>query len=397
MSLKERLKIKLNPAFYWRAGLWLCCIAFVGLSVCLWLNASTETADALASSRRIIIRLSDGSFEKIGNPEIAAEAAEPGANATPTAEIQETATETANFTATETATASGTAVKPPAEITPAPEAPVPSNTAIVPLNPIKDTLREKLSVGTLPIIAPDGTKPWRYYAKPYALKGNHPMIAILVTGLGQNKSVTGSALKLPENISLSFSPYAKDAGTWSNAARATGHEVLLDIPMEPTNYPASDPGPHGLLVGKSAGENATHLQWLLGRTQGYTGFATAPNEAYSQNDTNFRLTLELLNVRGLMLAMPHEPVRTETRQILDDSKIAYTVADIVLDEELSSEAIQERLTALEKQATRRGYAVGYTRGMPLTILEIANWSATMEERGYTLVPVTYVTSLKFKQ
>ncbi len=413
MSLKDRLKIKLNPAFYWRMCLWLCCIAFAAFSVMLWLGARAETTDALNSSRRIIIKLADGSFEKPPQPEAMPEAP-PGAGgetATPTSDAT-TATSTAVATATPTATAEATptamatptptaviVATPTVTVTlpaPEPDAPVPNSTAVVPLNPVKESMREKLSVGTLPIIGPEG-KPWHYYSKPYALQGNHPMIAILVTGLGQTRNVTSAAIKLPENISLSFSPYAHDVGTWSNSARATGHEVFIDLPMEPTNYPASDPGPYGLLTSKSKEENVAHLQWLMGRIQGYAGFATPNNETYSQSDENFKLTLELINSRGLMLFMPHEPVRKETKQIMDDSKIAYTIADAVLDEELSSEAIQERLTALEKAATKHGYAVGYARGIPLTMTELAAWSAKLEERGFTLVPLTYVTSRKFKQ
>lgn len=396
MSLKDRLRSKLNPAFYWRASLWFFCACSLLLVIALWLNASGETADALASGRRIIIRLSDGAFEKqAGAPENAPET--PEAEAAP-APVAQTASPTASAAVDATATATKTPAAPmELAAAPPPEAPVPNSTAAVPLNPIKDSLREKLSVGILPIIASDGTKPWHYYAKPYALKGNHPMIAILVTGLGQNKNVTTAAIKLPENVSLSFSPYPKDVGTWSNAARATGHEVFLDLPLEPTNYPASDPGPHGLLVGKSPEENAIHLQWLLGRIQGYVGFVTPNNESYSQNEQNFKATMELINVRGLMLAMPHEPVRVETKQLMDDSKIPYTLADVVLDEDLSAEGIQERLTSLEKQATKRGFAVGYTRGIPLTIQELAQWTAKMEDRGYTLVPITYITSRKYKQ
>ena len=167
--------------------------------------------------------------------------------------------------------------------------------------------------------------------------------------------------------------------------------------MEPSNYPASDPGPYGLLAGKSAEENTASLQWLLGRVQGYIGFATYSNEVYSQNDANFKKTLELLNTRGLMLVMPHEPARKETKQLLDSSKIPYTIADVMLDEELSSDAIQARLTALEKAATKRGFALAYTRGIPLTLQELAIWSAKLEERGYTLVPATYITNHQFKQ
>lgn len=392
MSLKERLRLKLNPAFYWRMAFWACLGTVLIMTVLLWFRAAQETEDALNSGRRIIIRLSDGAFERALPPE---EAPPPEEMPAPGADPETPAPDPAH-PAQDPAGAAAAGPDAGADTAGAPPEPPLTPTARIPLNPVKEALREKSSAGILPVIAADGTRPWRHYAKPYTLKGNHPMIAVAVTGLGQNRKVAAGAIHLPENISLSFSPYAKDVETWSNSARATGHEVLLDLPLEPTNYPASDPGPYSLMTDKSAEENTARLQWLLGRAQGYIGFATPHNEAYSLSDAHFKLTLELLNARGLMLFMPHEPVRKETKQVLDNSKTAYTLADMVLDEELSSEAIQARLTALEKTATRRGYAIGYARGIPLTLRELAAWSAKLEERGFTLVPLTYITSRKFK-
>lgn len=371
---------------------------FAGL---IWLRAAEETADATAAGRRIIIRLSDGSFEMVlptslppenpgETPPAQPPSETPAASNSPTGEATATATvatETAKASAESPATATAPAALAEA---PPPEAPMPTNTAAIPLNPVKDALREKLSIGTLPIIAKDGTKPWEYYAKPYKPGSNNHLVAIVITGLGQSKNATLAAIKLPENITLSFSPYPKDAGTWSNSARASGHEVMLDMPLEPSNYPATDPGPHGLFAGKSSDKNAANLQWLMARTQGYIGFAAASNEVYSQNDDNFKNTLELLNLRGLMLVLPHAPARKETSQIITASKLPTTTADIMLDEELTPEGIQTRLSALEKTATRRGYAVAYTHAVPLVIQQLAAWSEKLETRGYSLAPVSYV-------
>ena len=389
MSLKDKLKIKLNPAFYWRTTFWLGCIITLIMLGLLWLSSADETTDAINNGRRLIIRLNDGSFEKAPPTDPTPETP-PENTATPTATKPESPA--AEITATPTATSTAQA---PIEL-PA-EEPVPTSTAAIPLKPINDKLREKLSIGILPIISPDGTKPWRHYSKPYTHESNHPMIAIVVTGLGQNKNMTTNAINLPENISLSFSPYAKDVTTWSNSARAKGHEVLLDLPLEPTNYPASDPGPQGLLIGNSSEENAIRLRWNFGRIQGYIGFTSPTNESFSQNDNIFKLLLDQINARGLMLAMPHEPAHKESIQLLDNSKIAYNFADTILDEELSSEAIQMRLTALEKIAAKRGYAVGYTRAIPITMSELEKWSTKLEENGYILVPLSHIVSQKFKQ
>src|SRR3546814_1479416 len=52
-----------------------------------------------------------------------------------------------------------------------------------------------------------------------------------------------------------------------------GHEVLIDLPMEPTTFPNEDPGPQALLTGLTPQENLDRLDWVLGRGSAYVGVA----------------------------------------------------------------------------------------------------------------------------
>ncbi len=47
--------------------------------------------------------------------------------------------------------------------------------------------------------------------------------------------------------------------------------MLLQIPLEPDNYPTEDPGPHTLLTTLPPEENMKRLQWLMSRYTGYVG------------------------------------------------------------------------------------------------------------------------------
>lgn len=431
MAKKNGAASESRNATFWRVGLWLLsglCVIIIGT---IWYSGKGETQDALISGRRLIIHLDTGAIEgkqvaseTLGSPaqakpgpqpesapeskpetkpeskaeskaESKPESAEsPVANSSP-----ESATESAAESETESESQpapheSGEAAQPPASPTLADTMSI--KPAAVPLAAINPSLQEQTSVGTLPRTGPKGLKPWRYYAKPYSHKGHLPTIAVLITGLGQNKSVSEGAIRLPENFSLSFSPYARELSSWTNAARIAGHEILLDLPLEPSNFPASDPGPYGLLIGKGDQENANRMQWLMSRIEGYTGFVTPQNEAFSANSAAFKALLDLLSSRGLMIVMEHEPAKNETKKILDASTTPYTIADIRIDEELSESAIKARLEALEKLASKRGYAVGIAQSYPLTIQQLQAWSDELEKNGYTLVPITFITGLKFQ-
>ena len=58
----------------------------------------------------------------------------------------------------------------------------------------------------------------------------------------------------------------------STRARETGHEVILQIPMEPFDYPDNDPGTaHAAHLDRQREQNLDRLHWLMSRFQGYVG------------------------------------------------------------------------------------------------------------------------------
>lgn len=454
-----RLKEKLVPskASLWKMALTLSASACVTLGVMLWLSGAKDTEEAFDSGRRVLmVRATQALVGKKNSTqppkaeEVKKEEPKPEVPGTETpspaspAEGEEKKPgeepPTTEAPATEEpkqpgevkveekppAPAEGEEKKPeekpvekPAEAPPAPaketkivpgeelpmaqmpedtDVPDESVTIVPSKNPLPDMnekLVEKREVGSLPVIGSDGTKPWHYYAKPFDRKGKQPMIAIIITGLGHSKRVTEKALMLPENFTLSFSPYARGVSSWAATARLTAHEKMVDLPMEPSNYPASDPGPYGLIIDKGLQENENRLQWLMSRFGGHIGFVTPNNEVYTHNEEALKVLLQSLANRGLMLVLAHEPAKTETKETLDTSSTANIISDMLVDEELLDTAIQTRLVALEQIATRRGFAVGIATATPLSIEQLRQWSDTLESKGIILVPVSAIAKLRF--
>src|SRR6185312_4528635 len=114
------------------------------------------------------------------------------------------------------------------------------------LPPAPDSgLIEKGGAGFLPIIGRDGRQPWQVYARPFDLADKRPRIAIVISNLAGSATETDAAIhSLPPAVTLSFMPYRKRLGEWISLARAAGHEVLLDLPMEPPDALNHDPGPN---------------------------------------------------------------------------------------------------------------------------------------------------------
>ena len=120
---------------------------------------------------------------------------------------------------------------------------------------IDQRLLEKSRYGMIPVVA-DGLKPFTVYAAEAdrAKAAKMPVVAIVVGGLGVGAAKTTDAImKLPPAVTLAFTPYGSDPAKLAERARAQRHEILLQIPMEPFDYPDNDPGPQTLLTTLGAG------------------------------------------------------------------------------------------------------------------------------------------------
>lgn len=238
--------------------------------------------------------------------------------------------------------------------------------------------------GSLPIIGKDGRTPFQAYARPFKDNGK-PKIAMVVGGLGLNAAATRAAIeRLPPEVTLSFVPYAEGLQGWIDLARAEGHEVMLELPMEPLDYPANDPGPSTLLASARPEETTKRLEWLMARATGYFAVTNYLGGRFLASDTGMNTLLASLKARGL--------------GFLDDGSAAKrggngaprASADAVIDEQLSPEAIDRSLLSLEAGALRRGKALGSGFAYPVTVEAISRWAAGLPGRGYQLAPASAV-------
>ena len=127
-----------------------------------------------------------------------------------------------------------------------------------------------------------------------------PVVAIVVGGLGVGAAKTVDAImKLPAAVTLAFTPYGSDPAKLAERARAQHHEILLQIPMEPYDYPDNDPGPQTLLTTLAPEQNIDRLHWHLSRFQGYAGIANFMGARFVVTDAAMQPIVREAAKRGL--------------------------------------------------------------------------------------------------
>ena len=242
--------------------------------------------------------------------------------------------------------------------------------------------------GKIPKRGADGRKAMHVYRNSFDGGDGRPQVAIIVGGLGLNKALTERAIdELPPEISLAFAPYANDLDFWTRKARAAGHEVLIELPMESYGGAVEALGAAGLLTSRTPGENLQRLDWLMSRFGGYFAATNYLGGKFAADPEALAPILRKLGEAGV--------------GYIDDTGAARAVApragasvasvDRVIPpapDDSARRDIRQELQALKKTAEREGAALAKTYAFRVTIDEIADWAKTLDEEEIVLAPAS---------
>jgi len=255
---------------------------------------------------------------------------------------------------------------------------------------IDPRLLEKSRYGMIPVVA-DGLKPFTVYAAEAdrAKAAKMPVIAIVIGGLGVGAAKTTDAImKLPAAVTLAFTPYGSDPGKLAERARAQRHEILLQIPMEPYDYPDNDPGPQTLLTTLAPEQNLDRLYWHLSRFQGYAGIGNFMGARFVAADAVMQPIVREAAKRGLGYFDDGSAPRSAAAALAASQAMPFARADISIDAVPTLAEIDRELGKLENLAKERGIAVGVASALPISIERIGIWIKTLDSHGIMLVPLT---------
>jgi len=256
-----------------------------------------------------------------------------------------------------------------------------------------ERLVESSPQGAIPIVGPDGARAADVYARPVKGAPAGPRIAIMVGGLGVSATATGEALaKLPPAVTLGFTPYGQDLARLVTRARGEGREIVLQVPMEPFDYPDNDAGPQTLLTSLAPEQNLDRLHWAMSRFQGYVGIANYMGARFTAAEQALGPVMRDAGKRGLIYLDDGTSARSVTSQIAGAANMPFAKANIVLDAVPTPAEIDNALARLEAIARERGVAVGVASALPASIDRIAHWAKVAAGRGIVLVPVSAVAS-----
>lgn len=289
---------------------------------------------------------------------------------------------------TAAATPAGPVTAPPSA-TPPPVLPPLVTGGLAIANP---ALIEKTPQGPLPRIADNGTPPMRAYGIPLSA-GGKPRVAVVISGLGISAVSTQRAINgLPAGVTLAFAPYAGDVQRWVSLARQKGHEVLLEVPMEPYDFPDSDPGQYTLRTGVGEDTNTKKLVWSLTRFTGYVGVTNLLGGRMLTDAGALEPMLTYLTRRGLLFFDNGSAMHSVAQDVAGRVGAPFSQATLTIDSIQAAMEIDHRLTDLETEARTKGSAVGSGFLYPVTVERVNLWARGLPGRGLVLAPISALVS-----
>ena len=252
-------------------------------------------------------------------------------------------------------------------------------------------ITEETETGPLPVIAPDGRQPWLEYSRGFKRADRKPRIALIISNLGLSDTYTKATLELlPEDITLSFSHVAPRLKSWVREARQKGHEILLDIPMEPIGFPKNDPGRATLLTSSNEVENLNRLEHIMKQAGGYVGLLGTLGTKFMLHSETFLPVLRSIKQRGLIYVDSRSTSRSLGPELASSIQLPKAFNNVFLDKEPSQEKIKNKLDELERIALKRRFAVGIAQPLPITIEILSQWTKGLKTKQIALAPITAI-------
>jgi polysaccharide deacetylase 2 family uncharacterized protein YibQ len=251
-------------------------------------------------------------------------------------------------------------------------------------------LIEQSEMGPLPIRSVDGRRPVDVYARPWSgTRGAR--VVIVIGGLGLSQTGTQYAIqKLPGTVTLAFAPQGNSLDRWMRDARQTGHELLMQVPFEPYDYPNVNPGRNTLTVEASAAENLRSLHWALSRITNYTGIMNYMGARFVADESAMDPVMKDLARRGLLYLDDGTSARSVAPQLALKDGVPFAEGDLTIDTSRDRGDILKKLDQLEATARAKGFAIGTGSAFQVTVDTVADWINEAVKRGVEIVPVTAV-------
>jgi uncharacterized protein len=228
---------------------------------------------------------------------------------------------------------------------------------------------------------------------PAHLGNRKPVIAIVIDDMGLDRKHSARAVKLPAAVTLAYLPYSPDIKIQTDSAKKAGHELLVHLPMQPDRKTA-DPGPDYLAADMSPLELHERIEKNLKAFDGYAGVNNHMGSKFTRDRDALNVVMAALEEKKLLFL----DSRTSPKTVAEDAARAHHLEtshrDVFIDNDESAAAVGKSLLQIERVAHHAGAAIAIGHPKDITLAALEKWLPTLKEKGFDLVPLSKVITLR---
>lgn len=216
-----------------------------------------------------------------------------------------------------------------------------------------------------------------------------PLVAIVVDDIGYDRKVAQQFIDMDAPLTLSVLPNGPFSKQLAADARAKGHEIMLHLPMEPSEFPAVNPGPGALLFQMTPDQLIDQLNIDLGLIPGIKGVNNHMGSGLSESSEHMRQIFSILKKRGLYYIDSRTTAKTVARPSARLLQLPFAERDIFIDHFEDERFIRGQLDQLIERAKRQGFAVGIAHPHSITYKVLSEFMPVIKQK-VELVPASMV-------
>lgn len=223
---------------------------------------------------------------------------------------------------------------------------------------------------------------------PDAAPPPQPRIALIIDDLGHALPAGLRTLALDAPVTVAILPHTPHATRLARAARESGKEVLLHLPLQAINEADAD-GPGTLHLDMGRRELAATLQEALAVVPGASGVNNHRGSLLTRHPGHMSwLMQELKSLGGLYFVDSYTTARSVALDMAREHALPAVRRDVFLDHDPAPEQIHAEFERLKALARQRGQAIAIGHPYPATLDFLETALAGLEAAGIRLVPVS---------
>jgi len=222
-----------------------------------------------------------------------------------------------------------------------------------------------------------------------------PKIAIIIDDIGiKPVSAVQDLLSIGIPVTFAVLPFQRFTSKCAGALASDHYEIMLHMPMEPTNFPVANPGAGAIFDSFSSAKARETLLEALSQVPQAMGVNNHMGSRVTANGMLMRSVMDTLKDRHMFFVDSRTHASTVAFDTANTVHLPAAKRDVFLDATMSFEFTQKQIAETASIARRDGMAVAIGHPYPSTIAALAKTLPELKARGFSFVFASQVVKAR---